>query len=138
MVVFLDTNVVIDYFGSREHSPEAKLIFDYCSEESNEGIIASLSLATFFYVSRKALSAEERMEDIKTLASLFTIGSVDSETVSNALSYNMDDFEDALQVACAASAMADCIITNNPKDFVNAPLTVLTSSEFVERYCTRP
>lgn len=135
MVIFLDTNVVIDYFDEREYSKEAERIFDYCSNDENEGVIASLSLSTFFYLFRKKLTVKERKDDIRMLAELFTIGTVDEGTVKMALELDMNDYEDAIQAACASKYQAALIITNNIRDFANSTVKAVTSKEFVDSYC---
>ena len=135
MVIFLDTNVVFDYFDDREFSGEAEKIFEFCSDEDNTGVIASLSFSTFFYVFRKILTVTERKEDIKMLSELFTIASVDRQTILRALQLKMDDYEDAIQVSCAEQNNASVVITNNEKDFQQSPIPVMSSKEFVEKYC---
>ena len=66
---------------------------------------------------------------------MFTIGSVDHAAVNKALSLDMDDYEDALQAACALSHGAEVLITNNIRDFSRAPVQTMTSAEFVSRFC---
>ena len=44
---------------------------------------------------------------------------------------NWDDFEDAIQAACAAKANADYLLTRNKEDFPGAEVTVLSPAEFL-------
>ena len=135
MVLFLDTNILIDFFDRRETSADAEAIFSFCSEDENQGIIASLSVSILFYVLRKKLSVNQRKEHIRSLVELFQVGSIDRDVVSAALDLDMKDFEDAMQAVCAQRNRAEWIISNNGKDFLNSPVPVISSSEFVKKYC---
>ena len=136
MVVFLDTNIILDYFDQRELFVEAERIFEFCGVKGNKGIISSLLLSHFFYLFRKSLSVQERKDDIQRMTKLFTIGSVSKKTVKAALKLNMQDYEDAIQAACAKEYRAEVLITNNVKDFTGSPVKPMTSQEFVGLYCT--
>ena len=70
------------------------------------------------------------------MTKLFTIGPVSKKTVKAALKLNMQDYEDAIQAACAKEYRAEVLITNNVKDFTGSPVKPMTSQEFVGLYCT--
>lgn len=134
MVVFLDTNILVDYFDRRELFQEAEEVFNFCCSNGNRGIIASLSFSNFFYLLRKTETAQERKEDIRHMSQLFIVGAVDSQTVETALNLDMDDYEDAIQAACAEQYKAQVIVTNNVRDFVHSPVRAMTAKDFVSVY----
>ena len=134
MVVFLDTNIIIDHFDQRELSSEAERIFEFCATEGNRGVVASLSLSHFFYLFRKSMTVQERKDDIRRMVDLFTIGAINKRTIEAALELDMDDLEDAIQAVCAKACRAEILITNNVKDFAGSPVRPMGSREFVERY----
>ena len=136
MVVFLDTNVIVDYFDQRELFQEAEKIFDFCCLNENQGVVASLSFSHFFYLFRKTMTAQDRKEDIRLMTELFMIASVDEETVKKALALDMEDYEDAIQAACAERCHARWIVTNNVRDFAKSPVKPITPGDFVKCYCS--
>ena len=56
---------------------------------------------------------------------------VDHDRLLQAPAMNWDDFEDAIQAACAAKANADYLLTRNKEDFPGAEVTVLSPAEFL-------
>jgi hypothetical protein len=46
----------------------------------------------------------------------------------------MNDFEDALQVACAMAGLADVLITRNTQDFTGSAISVMPPEEFLTTY----
>ena len=54
MVLFLDTNIIIDFLADREpFAHEAEQIFNFCKTSNNSGIIAAQSILDTFYILRK-------------------------------------------------------------------------------------
>ncbi|MDP2319633.1 MAG: hypothetical protein Q8O42_09885 [Acidobacteriota bacterium] len=49
--------------------------------------------------------------------------------ISNALSLNWTDFEDAITAAAAKRAKCEALVTRNPGDFKGSAVRVLTPSE---------
>ncbi|GMR11315.1 MAG: hypothetical protein BMS9Abin28_2144 [Anaerolineae bacterium] len=55
---------------------------------------------------------------------------VDEAVLSEAVGLNWEDFEDAVQMAAAARAGAEYLITRNPEDFKGSSVSLLQPSEF--------
>ena len=51
-----------------------------------------------------------------------------------AISSNLPDFEDAVQVACALNENLDAIITRDSQDFADATLPILSAGELLQRF----
>ena len=134
MVIFLDTNIVIDYFTTRANSEYAEKILDFCLFEKNNGFIADITLTNFNYIMRKTLSYQERQQDIRALLDILNVVPADDIIIKKALSYSIPDFEDALQIACANSIMADALVTNDNGDFSAFMGEIMKPSDFVKKY----
>ena len=134
MEIFLDTNVVIDFFTNRVNSVYAEKIFEFCLWENNRGAVADITLTNFDYIMRKALSYQERQQDIEALLNTLEVIPAEDYIIRKALSYSMPDFEDAIQIACANSIMADVFITNDEGNFNAFNGIVMKPFLFVETY----
>jgi hypothetical protein len=62
------------------------------------------------------------------------ITAIDSRTIAEAITSDLEDYEDAMQYSAAKHASVDVIITRNTKDFLNASIPVQTPTEFIELY----
>lgn len=61
------------------------------------------------------------------------ICTVNRSILEAAISSNLRDFEDAVQLACAIYENLDAIITRNGQDFADATLQILSAGELLER-----
>ena len=126
--VFLDTNVILDFYLDREEfsdDAEAILALGY-----NKACSLFVS-ANFAYIGRKKYPGNTIYEVLESLREFAEIAPVDSEVVSNALSLQSKDFEDAIQFCSAKVAGVNCIVTRNIKDFVSFDIEVLTPKDFL-------
>ena len=56
---------------------------------------------------------------------------VDRNILEAAFASNLNDFEDAVQIACALANDVDAIITRDAQDFVDAPLSILSAGNLL-------
>ncbi len=63
------------------------------------------------------------------LLNLISVAPVDQDTILKGLALGWSDFEDALQMLCAASADADYLVTRNTRDFDSDSIPVVTPAE---------
>ena len=116
--VFLDTNVVLDYYLDREgFSDDAEAILAYGYNQGCSLYVSSLTCANLFEFAE--------------------ITSVDSNAVKSAVTLQAKDFEDALQYFSAKAIGVDCIVTRNVKDFPFSELQVLTPKDFLAHYAVK-
>jgi len=130
--VLIDTNVIIDEILSREpFCIDSRRVIQLCSEEDVETFLAAHTITNLFYLLRKNLSAGERRTVILSLFKTYEIVPIDDKKLTAAL-HNEDfkDFEDCLQVECAAAVDADYIITRDAKDFAESKIPCVTPAEF--------
>jgi predicted nucleic acid-binding protein len=129
--VFLDTNVVLDYYLDREgFSDDAEAILAYGYNQGCSLYVSSLTCANMAYIGRKKFPGEAIYAVLASLFEFAEIASVDSNAVKSAVTLQAKDFEDALQYFSAKAIGVDCIVTRNVKDFPFSELQVLTPKDF--------
>ena len=96
--VFIDTNVVLDYYLDREgFSDDAEAILAYGYNQGCSLYVSSLTCANMAYISRKKFPDEAIYAVLSSLFEFAEIASVDSNAVKSAVTLQAKDFEDALQ-----------------------------------------
>ena len=132
--VFLDTNVVVDYYLDREgFSSDAEAILAYGYNQQCSLFVSSLTCANLAYIARKTFPGKAIYSVLSTLLEMVEVASVDSDVVKSAVALQAKDFEDAIQYFSAKSIGADCILTRNVKDFPFPGLPVITPQEFLNQ-----
>ncbi|MBD2040205.1 type II toxin-antitoxin system VapC family toxin [Microcoleus sp. FACHB-672] len=133
MRVLVDTNIVLDYILDREpFAAEASTLLEYIASGEIEGYVAATTLTNIFYIVRRATRSLERAKHaVSDTLTLMEICSVDQSILERAFAFNLNDFEDAVQIACALANNIDAIITRDAQDFVDAPLLVLSAGELL-------
>jgi len=127
--VFLDTNVVVDYFTSRMRDGIAARIVQAGQTPSYELCISFLTAINTIYVSTKygnVLSPD-------VLCRLFTVLPQTKEQWLLATDLNYSDFEDAAQQACAIDAQCNIIITRDKRHFADSIIKVYSPEEFLKK-----
>ena len=80
---------------------------------------------------RKEIPIKKRREILLGLLEFLFVESIDTEKLVRALSNeDFKDFEDCLQVECAAAVQADYIITRDKNDFAESEIQCVTPAEF--------
>ena len=134
MKVFLDTNVVIDFFAQREEFfLPAALIIELARIKQIEIVVSSLIFVNVAYILRKTFEKNLVFSKLNQLSALCEISSIDELVIKNSLSSIYKDFEDCIQYLSAKTKNTDVIITCNKKDFVDFPIIVFTPTEFIEK-----
>ena len=79
MKVFLDTNIIIDFFDKRrEHYLPASILFDLAMKGKLELMVCAQSFITAFYVLGKCYSKEELYMSMRSLYKLCGVSPVDA------------------------------------------------------------
>jgi predicted nucleic acid-binding protein len=132
--VLLDTNVVLDVMLERDpSSTEAKAIAQADAEGRIEAYVSATSITDVYYVSRKVVGAEKARVILRRCLDDLQIVSVTHDMLDAAEQRGGSDFEDDLQIECAALACLDAIVTRDPKDFAGSIVPILTPTELVAR-----
>ena len=132
MKVLLDTNVVLDVLLERgEWLAEASIIWQASADGRLESCVTASSLTDIYYISRRLKGKETARQTIQKCLQILTILAVNKETLEQAYSLDLADFEDAVQIASAARNRLDAILTRNPKDFIGSSVRVLSPTDLV-------
>jgi len=135
--VFVDANIIIDIFEESRafHYESTRVIEELFKEIEIELFITSDMISNIFYIlnNRYKFGFDNTLEVIDKVSKMFAIHSVSQEDIGYAIDISkrhiFRDYEDALQYICALSKECTLIITNNPKDFKNASIDVVTTKE---------
>jgi len=129
--LFLDTNVVIDFFCDRPpFSKDAVELFKLRDIGVVDFSLSSLTLATLAYHIKK-LGQDPSLILTKLLVWVH-VTELDKALFEQTISSKFKDFEDGLQYFSALRVRGiDAIITRNKKDFTYSKIPVLTPAEFL-------
>ena len=133
MRIFLDTNVLIDILqAERESHDYSTAILQAVRVSPLTAGISTQSVVDASYVftqgSKAPVSAFKKVIDL--LGSIVDILSIEREDIEAANFGAINDYEDAVQVACALRNGCDAIITNDHKFQNYSQITCYTPKEF--------
>jgi len=138
--IFVDANVILDLFEENRpyHQYSFELMNKYIIDDSITLYISSDMISNIFYIlnSRYKYGFQNTVNIIEKISQTYTIHSVTKLDIENSINICKDntfkDYEDALQYICAVGEDCKTIITNNPKDFKNSTIEILTSKQAVK------
>ncbi len=129
--LLLDTNAIIDLMANRApfSKPVAQLIS--LSIDGKLKIYASsLSYSNIYYILKRSKSHKQVIQLLEDFFALTEIVEVSRSTISNALSSDFKDLEDAIQYQCAISIKKiEMIVSRDAKGFAQSVLPVMTPKE---------
>ena len=131
MKIFLDTNILLDLLLDRAYGQEAMILLNAIERGLYEGFILDISLVNIVYISRK--QGVDASDFLALLIKNCKIIGADNTLATEALDLKHNDYEDALQYACARALECECIVTNDKKFYVGE-VTLFSSVGFVDRY----
>jgi len=131
--VFVDTNVILDIFLKRkpflDNSQKAVLEL---VENNFLPHISGSSVTDLYYICKKSgMEKDVILENLKELLEAFEVLIIDKPSISNAISSDIKDFEDAVQIMACKKGKIDLIITRNKKDFKIDWAKIQTPQEFL-------
>jgi predicted nucleic acid-binding protein len=131
--IFLDTNVLIDFFANRKpFSIEAAKLFNYSFKKEINIYISAVSYNNIYYILRQSCSHSETINMLAELNEWTDIIDVTKDIIKKSIKSDFKDFEDAIQYNCAKSLnKIDFIVTRDTKDFKSSSLPILTTKEAV-------
>ena len=132
MRLVLDTNVVLDVLAHREpFCADAVRVLSIVETGAAEGFVAAHTVSTLFYLLNRGIGSRRARSGLLDLLRIVDVVAVDHDRILQALAMDWEDFEDALQAACAVKADADYLLTRGQRGFVGADVTVLSPAEFL-------
>ncbi|MBP5421311.1 MAG: PIN domain-containing protein [Paludibacteraceae bacterium] len=132
--LFLDTNVLIDFFASRSDCVAASTIISMAQKGYYRLLVSSLSFATASYImsAHHKKTNEEIVAMFAKFVEICNVTPVDSLVIDEAIASGFSDFEDAMQYYSAIRGGADAIVTRNVNDFVSSHIPVYEPRTFLE------
>ena len=132
--IFVDTDVIIDLLADRQpHAAAASNIFDLADKKKLKICTSSLCFINVHYIIRKELGDLKTREIIGELLEIVEVLSVSGKDISNAVSSEFKDFEDAIQHSVALSGKrVNAIVTRNLNDFKKSKIAVFNSDTFIK------
>ena len=135
MKVFLDTNVILDFYdSSRGHYMPSAIVFDLALHKKIELFVCAQSFITAFYLLRRHFEKDELYRSMRDLYSLCQVTPVDAEIIEKALKHEGQDFEDACQFYSSISVDANLILTRDRKGFEEFPIRHISAEQFLDEY----
>ncbi|MBE9226501.1 hypothetical protein IQ264_13820 [Phormidium sp. LEGE 05292] len=87
---------------------------------------------------RKNRGIDIAKQAISRILTSMQICRVDRDILEQAFTLNINDFQDAVQLACAMTENLQGIVTRNTEDFVVANLPILTAGQGLEILAQNP
>jgi predicted nucleic acid-binding protein len=139
MIVFLDTNILLDVLADREpFAPASRRLWELSELNRVVGTVSAISFNNIYYILRKAANDRTAREALKKMRAIFTTAEVDSKILQQAIDSDIRDFEDAVQYFSSLRSGADYVITRNPDDFPDpSPVPVVTPEIFLAGWDSR-
>lgn len=132
MKVFLDTNVIIDFYdSSRGHYMPTAVVFDLALKGKIQLSVCAQSFITAFYLLRKVYDKETLYTSMKSLFKLCKVSAIDAQIIKMALSREGRDFEDTVQYFSSKTIDADIILTRDDKGFAEFDIHHMTVEQFL-------
>jgi len=139
MRVFLDANIIISALN-KEYP-----VFTYSArilslnrKNHFELYTSPLCLAIAFYFSSKKSGEIKAKEKINILLKNINLTTIDENITRKAINNSkIQDFEDGLEYYSATEKSCQVIITENKEDYFFSQIEVLTSEEFITKYCQK-
>lgn len=132
MRVLLDTNVVLDFILKRPpFDLEAKEIIARSARRQITIFVSPITPINAFYTTRKEKGKAVAFQAVEDFLKLVEIAETGKQVLENAFALNFNDYEDAVQSACASAENLDAIVTRNVKDYKNAALPVYSPTDFL-------
>ncbi|WP_163378847.1 type II toxin-antitoxin system VapC family toxin [Cyclobacterium sp. SYSU L10401] len=132
--IFLDSDVVIDFFTDREpFANPASEIFDLNERGQLQLFISAVSINNIYYIVRKYLDHKRAILIIEELTAMFQIAGTTRNEIIQALKNNFKVFEDSIQYSTALSIEGiEAILTRNVKDYLNSEIAVFTPENYLK------
>ncbi len=114
MKVFLDTNIVIDFYDQRgKFYFPAAIIFDLAHRGKIQLYVSATTFVNAFFILRKSYESADLYKSMRGLASLCKITDVNQDIIQKCLEEERKDFEDSVQYESSLLHQVDVIITLN-------------------------
>lgn len=122
MIVFVDTNVIIDVLSMRPGYKASAGILEMCETKTIKGYATTTTITDIAYILSRYLGKEVAKQKTAEVLEILDLAVVEKADIQNAFGHAMKDYEDAVLALCAKRYKADVIITRNTKNFKQSPV----------------
>jgi predicted nucleic acid-binding protein len=130
--VVFDTDVVLDVLLDRKPYVQASAqLLSLVELAEIAGCIASTSITTIYYLTRKSLGAAKTRRAVEDLLGLLEVAPVNRIVLTQAVASRFSDFEDAVVAHAALEVQADVIATRNARDFKHSPIPAQSPADIL-------
>ena len=131
MRVFLDTNILVDFYARREpFFQNAKLLWIASYFKDVELWASTQSFVDIEYILRRAVPVQTLREMMAKSLDLLRVSSPEPNDLTDGLSSGWPDLEDFLIARCAQNEGADYLITRDAKGFEHSIVPVVSPEQF--------
>ncbi len=132
--LFIDSDVVIDFFTDREpHANPASELFDLNEKGELKLHLSAVSINNIYYIVRKYLGHKKTLEVVEELTNMTEIVGTTRKEIIQALKNNFKDYEDSFQYSSALTVDGiEVIITRNVKDYRNSQIAAMTPLNYLK------
>ena len=132
--VFVDSDVIIDFFIDREpFSNPASKIFEFNELGVIDVYVSAISINNIYYIIRKYLGHKAALRIIEELVEITELVRTSKREILQALKNDFKDFEDSIQYSSALTIKGiEAIITRNTRDYVKSEIAVFTAESYVK------
>ena len=131
--IFIDSDVVIDFFTDREPfvNPASEL-FDWNEKGYVQLYLSAVSVNNIYYIVRRYLGHERTLAIVEELTEMAEIVGTTRKEIMQALKNEFKDFEDSIQYSTALTIEGiEAIITRNVKDYRRSQIAVFTPGDYI-------
>ena len=132
--VFVDSDVIIDFFTDREpFANPASTLFELNERGKLQIYISAVSIVNVYYITRRYVGHQKALDIIGTLTQITEIVGTTKKEILHALNNHFKDFEDSVQYSTALTVKGlEAIITRNVKDYTKAEIAVFTAENYLK------
>jgi len=132
--LFVDSDVVIDFFTDREpNANPASELFELNEQGNVKLYLSAISINNIYYIVRRFLGHKKTLEVVEVLTEMTEIIGTTQKEIIQALKNNFSNYEDSIQYSSALTIKdLDAIITRNVKDYRNSSIAVMTPLNFLK------
>lgn len=130
MRLFIDTDILIDVALNREpFVGGSAAVLDLLEGKPGLGFIAWHTIANFYYLVTPNAGRAQTKIFVNELLRFIVVSPTTTKDLKYALTLNMPDFEDAMQVAAAIACSAETIVTRNIRHYKQSPIIAKTPAQ---------
>lgn len=108
MKILLEVNVILDVLAGRErHVADSAAVLSLVEEKTVGGAIAAHTITTRHGLLSRELTSARASRALGDLLRIVDVVPLDEKLIVHALAMGWEDFEDAVQAACAERAEVD-------------------------------